>query len=64
MRHPIETNGKWLVQTGKYTQSYDKTYVFDTESQARFHYNCLNTHSGYKKRLVSPRGIVIARYIS
>lgn len=54
----------WVVQTGKDKSAYSNRYVVETESAALFWYFGINTHSGYKKRLVSPDGTIVKRYIS
>lgn len=54
----------WLVQTGRYENSYKTTYSFKTYQQALFYFQCLNTFNGYKKRLIHPDGRTIHRYIS
>jgi len=53
----------WRVQVGKGKSAYKDRYVFDNISQAVAWYNGINTHSGYKKRLVGPNGVV-ARVIT
>lgn len=56
-----------LIQTGKGKGSYKTRYSFQlTHAQmgrAFLYYNSINTHSGYKKRLLVD-GVVKERYIS
>lgn len=52
------------VQTGKGRGKYQTRYSLSSREQAEMYYAMLNIHSGFKKRLVSPDGVVIARYIS
>lgn len=55
----------YQIQCGKGKSAYKVRYSFDTLAQATFWYLGINTHSGYKKRLVQVEtGNVIARYIS
>ena len=59
----------YLVQTGKGTQAYTNRYIpFESLTRAQMHYFGLNTHSGYKKRLVqiAPDGtkVIIHRVIT
>lgn len=51
------------VQVGKDKSSYKTKYSLDNEIEAWLYFNCLNTHSGYKKRLVID-GKVVARVIT
>lgn len=60
----IETNGLWLVQVGKDKGSYKTRYSFDHMPTAYRWYDSILIHSGYKKRIVSPSGQVIERFIS
>lgn len=48
-----DPNEKYVVETGYGKGSYTHSITFDTFSAALFHYKCMNTHSGYKKRLRS-----------
>lgn len=43
----------FLIETGKGRKnSYrQKRYEFNSEQRAITHFNCLNTHNGYKKRI-------------
>jgi len=54
------------VETGYGKGAYELRYKFEDNEmeRAQMHYDGINTHSGYKKRLVGPDGKVIARYIS
>jgi len=52
---------KWIVQDGYRKGKYSNRYTLDTEREAYFWFNGINTHSGYKKRLISPAGKVVAR---
>lgn len=60
--------GKWLVQVGKGRGSYTTRYALTGgpiyNSRAMLYYSSLNTHSGHKKRLVNPNGIVVAHCIT
>jgi hypothetical protein len=60
----LAATGKWRVQDGHGRSSYRDRWVFDNASQASAWYRGINTGNGYKKRLVSPEGKVVARYIS
>ena len=60
----MQNNGSWLVQVGKGKGSYRTRYTLDSRGQAEFYYSCLNTHSGHKKRLISPDGKTVQRYAS
>lgn len=57
----------WEIQTGKGKGSYKTRYKFTEpglhSSRAHLYYRSINTHSGYKKRLLRD-GKVVARYIS
>jgi hypothetical protein len=55
---------KWRVQIGKGKGSYSDKYVFDSLITARIWYSGINTHSGYKKRLIDPNGKVVHRNIT
>lgn len=45
----------FLVQIGKGKSSYQTRYKFTGDLQsAVFYFNCINVHSGYKKRLYAP----------
>lgn len=55
---------KYLVQTGKERGAYRTRWAFDRESQAVLWYNGINTHSGFKKRIVAPDGKVLARVLT
>lgn len=57
---------RWLVQVGKDKGSYSTKYSFGPSEgdRAFFYYRSLNTHSGYKKRLVKPDGEIECRYVS
>lgn len=56
---------RYQVQDGKGKSSYQVRYSFDTLSQAERWYAGINTHSGYKKRIVdTSTGKVVNRYIS
>lgn len=57
-------DGAWRVQTGKGRGHYRTRYTLNSQEQADRYYDCLNTHSGYKKRLVAPDGTIMRRYIS
>lgn len=54
----------WYVDTGKGRSAYKHRYAFGSQTQAIRYFNCINTHSGYKKRLIGPDGEVIARVIT
>lgn len=54
----------WRVQTGYGKGQYRTRYTLNSEGAAGRYYECISTHSGYKKRLVSPDGRVVRRYIS
>lgn len=58
--------GQWRVQVGYGRGSYRDRYVFahNERNRAVLHFNCLNTHSGHKKRLIDPDGRVVARVIT
>ena len=56
--------GKWAVQVGKGKSAYKDRYIFDNEGQAHLWFQSINSHSGYKKRLVDPTGRVVARVIT
>jgi hypothetical protein len=58
-RRPNKT-GNWEVQIGKGKQSYRVKYWTDNYHQALRWYQGLNVHSGYKKRLISPSGDIVA----
>lgn len=57
------SEGPWVVETGKGRAKYDARYEFAGPAKAIWYFNCLNTHSGYKKRLTH-NGKVIARVIT
>lgn len=59
-----DPNERYLVETGKGKGAYTHSITFETFAQALFHYKCMNTHSGYKKRLVSFDGRVILRQLT
>ena len=61
-----EENGPWRVQTGYQRGQYRTRYTLNSEAAAKRYYECLNTHSGYKKRILAPDGKVMPgfRYIS
>lgn len=66
-RHHCLTKGEnvYQIQYGKGKSAYKVRCSFDSLSVATRWYGMLNTHSGYKKRLVQVEtGNVIARYIS
>lgn len=47
---------QYLVEVGKDKGAYKTRYKFDglqSAGRAIMHFNCLNTHSGHKKRLVA-----------
>ena len=54
----------WIVQTGKGKGKYVTSYSLEVEATAYFYYHSINTHSGFKKRLLDPTGKVVARYIT
>ena len=54
----------YKVQDGKGRGAYRTRWTFDNEQQARRWYAGINTHSGYKKRLVAPDGTVLERVIT
>ncbi len=58
--------GKWRVQVGYKKGAYKDRYTLpsDKPNLAHVYYNGLNTHSGYKKRLVGPDGTIVLRYLS
>lgn len=56
--------GMYTVETGKGRSAYTTKWTFSTFNQALAWYCGLNTHSGYKKRLVTPEGKVYHRVIS
>jgi hypothetical protein len=58
--------GMWRVQVGKGRSSYRDKYTFASDQPVRayMHYECLNTHSGHKKRLVNPDGKVVLRQLT
>lgn len=58
--------GQWRVQVGKGSGKYTDRYTFPSAQQGRaiLYFNSLNTHSGYKKRLINPLGEVVARVIT
>ena len=58
--------GFWTVQVGKGKGAYKDRYTFTATEHHRavLYFNSLNTHSGYKKRLVNPEGKVVARVIT
>lgn len=45
-------NAKFILELGKGKASYHKRWTFDSPGVAVRQFNCLCTHSGYKKRLV------------
>ena len=51
----------WLVQVSKNRGSYTTRYSMESENLAWWYFHCINVHSGYNKRLVSPNGKVIER---
>ena len=55
---------KYLVQIGKDKGAYKTKWAFDNKTQAIRYYSGLNTHSGYKKRLISPEGKVLSRTLT
>lgn len=57
-------NPPYLVQVGKGRGAYTTRWTFDSFGRAFMHYSGLNTHSGYKKRLVDGNGRVISRVIT
>jgi hypothetical protein len=59
-----EQTETWRVQTGYGKGQYKTRYTLNSEDVAGRYYDCLNIHSGYKKRLVSPDGKIVRRYIS
>lgn len=60
-----EAGKRFVVQTGKGRGAYEVRYALDTLGEAEFWYAGLNTHSGYKKRLVDTVARkVLRRYIS
>lgn len=59
-----EESGPWRVQVGKGKGHYRTRYTLNSQAYAQRYYDCINTHSGYKKRLVSPDGKIVRRYIS
>jgi hypothetical protein len=61
MTEPTEP---WRVQTGYGKGQYRNRYTLNSEDAASRYYDCINTHSGYKKRLVNPNGKIVRRYIS
>jgi len=54
----------WKIQVGKDKGSYVTRYSLPGEAQAVRYFNSLNTHSGYKKRLLDPNGKVVARVLT
>jgi hypothetical protein len=54
----------YKVQDGYCKGAYRTRWEFDNEQQAIRWYNGINTHSGFKKRLVAPDGKVLARVIT
>lgn len=68
MSTALDTAERWTVEVGKGTGAYRTRHSFDRFSQAIAHFNALQTHSGYKKRLmqVKPDGtrVLIARSIT
>ena len=56
----------WRVQVGKGKSAYKDKYTFDENERNRAvkWFNSINTHSGYKKRLVRPDGTVEARVLT
>jgi hypothetical protein len=54
----------YRIQVGKNKSAYKDRYVVATEGAAFWWFNGLNTHSGYKKRIVNPDGKVIARVLT
>lgn len=59
-----ENDDAWRVQVGKGKGHYRDRYLLNSQGAAERYYDCLNTHSGHKKRLVAPDGKVVRRYIS
>jgi hypothetical protein len=59
-----DTTGLWRVQVGKGRSSYKTRYAVVARTEAVFLFNCLNTHSGHKKRLIDPEGRVVARVLT
>lgn len=51
----------WQVQVRKLHGKWTNRYSVETESQAIFWFNGLNTFGDYRKRLVDPNGNVVAR---
>lgn len=58
--------GKWAVEVGKGSGSYKTRYTFPSDQpvQAQFYYRSINVHSGFKKRLVNPNGVITLRELS
>ncbi len=55
----------WVVEVGMGRKnSYSTRYEFATESQAYFHFACIHTHSGGKKRILNPAGKIVERVIT
>lgn len=54
----------FYVETGKGKSKYTKRYSFTEEYKAWFHYACINSFNGYKKRLVTSEGKVLARLLT
>lgn len=66
MSKKTAVKGMWCVQVGRGKSSYKTRYTFgeNYRNQAVLYFNALNTHSGYKKRLVRPDGTVEARVLT
>lgn len=60
----LTNNKTWEVQVGFGRGAYKLKYNCTSSAKAIFWFNGLNTHSGYKKRLVDANGRVIARVIT
>lgn len=54
----------YRVQVGKGKGSYNETWTFASKAAAIRYYNCMLVHSGYKKRLTAPDGLVLARELT
>lgn len=60
----IVPDGLWHVQDGYKSGAYRERYTLESQIEARRWYEGLNIHSGYKKRLIGPDGVLEERYIS
>lgn len=60
----IQPDGMYHVQVGFKSSAYEDRYIMEGQVEARRYYSSLLIHSGYKKRLIGPNGVLEERYIS